>query len=141
MKNILVVIDMQNGFVRDIDSAMLDRVRHLTTSNIFDAVIATRFVNEPDSSFVNILGWDKMMSGDELKLIDGLVYNVIFEKCTYSCVTDNFVDVCCRLNDCEMPTRLFLCGVDTDSCVLATAIDLFDHGIRPMLLPLLCFIR
>jgi nicotinamidase-related amidase len=41
------------------------------------------------------------------------------------------------LHEREIDT-VVLCGVDTDACVMATALDAFDHGLRPLVLSDLC---
>ena len=35
-------------------------------------------------------------------------------------------------------TEVSLCGIDTDACVMATALDLFQNGIRPVVLAEAC---
>lgn len=50
MRNILIVVDMQEGFTCDEQTKQLkDCVVELLEKKIFDAVIATRFLNEKDS--------------------------------------------------------------------------------------------
>ena len=36
-------------------------------------------------------------------------------------------------------TEIHLCGFDTDACVYKTALDLIEHGIRPIVLKDFCF--
>ena len=45
----------------------------------------------------------------------------------------NFIQSLVALCD-GLPEEVTLVGVDTDACVLATAIDLFEIGIRPIIL-------
>ena len=52
MKNILLIVDMQEGFVscrqtKEVKKRIID----LLDRNIFDVVIATRFLNEKDSIY------------------------------------------------------------------------------------------
>lgn len=44
-----------------------------------------------------------------------------------------------ELNDCEEVNEVYICGLDTDACVLATAIGLFDNLIAPIVLEDYCF--
>ena len=36
-------------------------------------------------------------------------------------------------------SEIHLCGFDTDACVYKTALDLIEHGIRPIVLKDFCF--
>ena len=46
MKDILIVVDMQNGFNRYEQTHILaDKIIGLTNNNSFDYIIATRFLN------------------------------------------------------------------------------------------------
>ena len=35
-------------------------------------------------------------------------------------------------------TEIHICGIDTEGCVLKTAVDLFDAGVRPVVLVVAC---
>ncbi len=60
--------------------------------------------------------------------------DIIVSKCSYSCVKNtNFIQSLLSLCD-GLPEEVTLVGVDTDACVLTTAIDLFEMGIRPIIL-------
>lgn len=37
-----------------------------------------------------------------------------------------------------LPESLFICGIDTDCCVISTAVNLFEIGIRPIVLTQYC---
>lgn len=51
--------------------------------------------------------------------------NKIFNKKIYSAVNDEFKTYI-KENDIN---SIFLCGIDTDACVLKTAVDLFENNI------------
>jgi nicotinamidase-related amidase len=38
-------------------------------------------------------------------------------------------------------SEVFLCGIETDCCVLKTAVDLFEHHYRPVVLSSACASR
>ena len=63
MKNVLVVIDLQVGFVNDNTVKVANNIRDLLDSGKYYAVIATKFTNMPGSSFDSFLGWTGMMGG------------------------------------------------------------------------------
>ena len=59
---------------------------------------------------------------------------VVLDKQVYTCVTPAFLaDL--RDNGIE---EVAICGIDTDACVSACAVDLFENGIRPVLLSDAC---
>lgn len=57
MKNVLVVIDLQVGFIKDKTVKVANNVRDLLDSGEYSVVIATKFTNMPGSSFDSFLGW------------------------------------------------------------------------------------
>lgn len=91
-------------------------------NKVFDIVIATRFLNGDNSVFEQLLSWKRLKSDEERELIENI---------------KPYVELC-QLNDGRYPEELFLVGVDTDGCVLATAIDLFENNIRPIVLTDYC---
>lgn len=136
MKNVLVVIDLQVGFINDNTLKVANNIRDLLYIEKYDAVIATKFTNMPGSSFDSFLGWTGMMGEEEKALLPFVEEHadIIVSKCSYSCVKNtNFIQSLLSLCD-GLPEKVTLVGVDTDACVLATAIDLFELGIRPIIL-------
>ena len=52
MKNILVVIDVQNGFVTTPEKITIaNKIIELTQKHIFDRVVCVKFVNRDDGVF------------------------------------------------------------------------------------------
>lgn len=90
----------------------------------------------PGSSFDSFLGWTGMMEEEEKALLPFVEEHagIIVSKCSYSCVKNiNFIQSLVALCD-GFPDEVTLVGVDTDACVLATAIDLFEMGIKPIVI-------
>lgn len=136
MKNVLVVIDLQVGFINDKTIKVANNIRDLLDSGEYYAVIATKFTNMTGSSFDSFLGWTGMLGEEEKALLPFVeeYADIIVSKCSYSCVKNtNFIQSLLSLCD-GLPEEVTLVGVDTDACVLATAIDLFEMGIRPIIL-------
>lgn len=136
MKNVLVVIDLQVGFIKDNTIKVANNIRDLLDSEKYDAVIATKFTNMPGSSFNTFLGWRGMLEEEEKELLPFVeeYADIVISKCSYSCVKNtNFIQSLLSLCD-GLPEEVTLVGVDTDACVLATAIDLFEMGIRPIII-------
>lgn len=141
MKNILIVIDMQNGFARRENTEQLARsIAELIEHEIFDSVIATRFLNGNDSIYEKILGWNRLKTPEDQKLCSEIAPHVDFvaDKFIYNCVTPSFLQKINQLNGGSAPEKVYLVGADTDCCVLTIATALFERGIRPIVLTSYC---
>ncbi len=141
MKNILIIIDMQKGFTLSEQTMCLkEKIEKLMEREIFDIVIATRFLNEDNSIYERLFSWKRLKTKEEQELIQEVIQHVDYveDKYIYSCVNTNFIQKLCQLNGGIYPEQVFLAGVDTDCCVLATAIDLFENNVRPIVLTDYC---
>lgn len=141
MKNILLIVDLQKGFTLSEQTAFLkEKIEELLKSEIFDVVIATRFLNGDNSIFEQLLSWKRFKTEAERELVENIkpYVDYVEDKYIYSCVNTNFIQRLCQMNDGRYPEQIFLAGVDTDSCVMATAIDLFENNIRPIVLTDYC---
>ena len=137
MKNILIIVDMQEGFLRSSQTKPLKtRVVDLLETRIFDAVIATRFLNEKDSIYERLFDWKKLVQEDERRIPNDIMDHVdyVADKYIYNSVNDSFIQRLCQLNGGVYPEKVFIVGVDTDCFVLATATALYEHNIRPIVL-------
>lgn len=139
MKSILIVVDMQNGFNRyDHMKKLADSVIKITNSNIFDCIIATRFINYEGSQYTKFLNWHRLIDQKDIDLISDIKYDKVVDKNVYTCVTPEFINMLKDINDKELPTHVFVCGADTDCCVLKIATDLFEQSIMPIVLTDYC---
>ncbi|QLE48509.1 cysteine hydrolase [Nostoc sp. C057] len=128
----LFIIDIQNGFITPNTSHIPQRVKSLLEQNIFEHVIFTRFINTPNSPYIKYLNWHNLTSPFEQKIVNKIepFAQVVFDKTIYTaCNTEtlNFINK----NNIQ---KVFICGLDTDSCVLKTAIDFFENNINPYIL-------
>lgn len=72
-----------------------------------------------------------MMSPEDQNLVLPLMdKDMVFDKTSYSPLTDDFLDFLTK----ERFDAAYICGIETDSCVLATAFALFDMGIKPIII-------
>lgn len=141
MKNIVIVVDMQNGFSRYPQTQELSQnIAQLLDRKLFDVVIATRFLNDKASIYEKLFGWKKLESEEEQKIPDDILKNVdyVVEKYIYNCINANFIQRLCQLNDGTYPEKVFVIGADTDCCVLTIATALFENNIRPVVLTKYC---
>lgn len=108
MKNILLVIDIQNEFiVNEMTRKTLQNIEWLLQTDLFDTVIPTKTDH-------------------------------IVESRQYSSVNDTLIETLKNLNNGILPEYIFLAGVDTECSVLSSAIDFFKLGIRPIILSSYC---
>jgi len=93
----------------------------------FETVIATRFRNAPGSLFRTAIQWDRLAGPPETDLVDGLeaFADFVVDKTTYGAAAE--LDVLLRQRSV---LHVYLCGIDTDVCVLSNAAGLFDLGWR-----------
>ena len=137
MKNILIIVDMQNGFARYEQTIQLsERIKSFLKRELFDIVIATRFFNDDDSMYEKMLGWKRLKTEEEKKVPSGIAEYVDYyeDKYIYNCVNPNFIQRLCQLNDGKYPKKVFIIGADTDCCVMMIATALFEINIRPIVL-------
>ena len=137
MSTAIIIIDVQKGFINSHTRRIPVIAEHLLRHGQHDSRILTQFFNSPTSPFCRVLGWSGMSCEPDTQLCDGLgeLADKVFSKSSYSSLSgtallsylqDNFIK------------EVHLCGVDTDASVLATALALFDAGIRPVILADCC---
>jgi nicotinamidase-related amidase len=136
MEALLLIVDMQRGFVTPATRNALPPIRALARSWPLSApVVMSRFHNRPGSSFETLLHWYKLRDEPDTELVPDLdeVANregtLIVDKFGYTAFTDG-VRVVAAGNDI---TDVVVCGLDTDTCVLKTVVDVFEAGLRPWL--------
>jgi nicotinamidase-related amidase len=130
----LLIIDVQQGFINAATRHLPDRVAALQDE--YDRIFATQFVNPPGSPYRQLMGWERFAPGSaDLQLaFTPRDDATVIEKPVYTCVTPAFLDQLRR----ERIDELHLCGIATDNCVLKCAVDLFEAGLRPLVLADFC---
>jgi nicotinamidase-related amidase len=129
MKSALVVIDMQNGFLKPEMKSLPSRIAKNIEKSSYDFVTFTKFVNNTKTNFVQKLDWNKAFGSPETDIVPALQKyvkkNNVFEKDTYSAFKSKKFVTFLKKNKIQ---ELYLCGVELDGCVLATAFEAFDLG-------------
>ncbi|MBE8965067.1 cysteine hydrolase [Nostocales cyanobacterium LEGE 12452] len=138
MNEILLVVDMQNGFMSDKCRHIIPTIIKLIERFLADGKLVefTRFINTNHSNYVKLIHWSKLMQEPETSIIDELqpYINNIFDKPYYSAFTETFSSFI-FINKIS---KIYLCGIATDSCILKTAIDSFERGIEPVIIEDAC---
>jgi nicotinamidase-related amidase len=130
---VLAIIDVQRGFINEGTRHIPDIVERLQIP--FERICVSRFENAPGSPFRALMGLERFAAGSadcELAFVpraDAKTY----VKHGYSAVSDSLMDA-----GRQAGGAVHLCGIATDNCVLATALDLFTAGLRPVVIADAC---
>ena len=131
----LILVDVQAGFRTAETEHVIEKILDLTVSaqKAKLPIILTRFVNLPDSLFRKELNWkdcseDHPSSQLIEELTDASIRYPVVRKFGYS--SGGVLAAHCRARGIARP---LIVGIDTDSCVLACASELFDSGIAPVI--------
>ncbi len=130
----LLIVDVQVGFINDATRHILPKVEALQKQ--YRHVYATRFVNIEGSPYRKLLDWHRFgeRSADVALAFQPFDGVVIIDKNIYTCVNADFLEDLRGKGIDEVA----ICGIDTDACVSACAVDLFENGIKPVLLSDAC---
>ena len=140
-KPVLVVVDVQNGFIteysRPVVPVIADLVRRWQAAH--GDVVFTRYLNYSGSQFERLIGWSKMIDAPETDLVAELTPHAgsqtpVIDKYIYTLFTPEGT----QLVDERGWTDLYVCGIDTEICVLKTAVDAFEHDLTPWILKDAC---
>jgi nicotinamidase-related amidase len=132
--SVLVVIDMQNGFVRQpsqhVVPAVVDLVHRWQAAG--GATVFTRFINYPGSPYERLIGWSRVAEAPETDLVDDLqAYaaraTATVDKPGYTLFTDHGAQI---ITDGGWSDLVF-CGLTTESCVCKSAVDAFERDLTP----------
>jgi nicotinamidase-related amidase len=127
-KPALVVVDVQNGFVNDESRHVVPRIVELVRS--WPGPIAfSRFWNREGSSYERLIGWSKLQGPPETDLVDELqpYASTVIDKVGYSFFSTEGAALAAKQGWSEV----YFCGIDTDMCVLKSAVDAFELGLTP----------
>jgi len=127
---VLVVVDVQNGFITEDSAPVVPVIVELVRrwQGLGGEVVFTRYLNYAGSPYERLIGWTEMTHAPDTDLVPELASHVghspVVDKRIYSLFTPEGT----QLVDEHRWTDLYICGIDTDSCVLKTAVDAFERG-------------
>jgi nicotinamidase-related amidase len=134
----IVIVDVQRGFMNDFTHHIPERLTRLVERGQYDPLLFTRFVNVPESPYHRFLDWHEAVGPPETELVPEMVELAsrgrVFEKRGYTGLPDELGEYLRELAAEEVT----VVGIDTDMCVLKIAMDIFDLGIRPIVLTDCC---
>jgi nicotinamidase-related amidase len=128
---VLVVVDVQNGFVTEHSEHVVPVIEQLVREwlDCDRDVVFTRYLNYDDSPFEKIMGWSKLKQSPEIDIVDQLQdlsrkATAVVDKKIYTLFNDEGVE----LAEARLWTDMFVCGIDTEVCVVKTAVDAFERA-------------
>jgi nicotinamidase-related amidase len=132
---VLVVVDVQNGFVRAESAPVVPIIVNLVADwqAAGGDVVFTRYVNYPGSPFERLVRWSECMTSPQIDIVDELqpyveTATAVIDKRGYGL----FADAAGAALVAERGWRdIYVCGIATESCVLATALGAFELDLTP----------
>lgn len=128
---LLLLVDMQKGFMNEATQPVVPAVQRLV--KIWQErdwpIACSRFINLQGSNWERLRDWHELQGEPETSLIPELenVTRYVFKKSTYSAWSPEILSVA----EIHRAHDVVIAGVDTNECVLATALGVFDTGFTP----------
>jgi len=130
---------VQNYFVNELTKSILEKIAKHIDKTSYDFIVFTKFINKKGSNFFRLLNWKKMLSGNGTEIHNSLIKfsdkNNVFTKTSYSIFKARGLNEYLKKNKIS---SLYLCGIDTEGCVLASAFEGFDLGFDVKIIKELC---
>ena len=124
MKKLLLVIDFQEAFINHNTINAKNDIPKLVRSGKFNEILFTRFINSKENPVYKKLNWQGCMDEESRNIcMNTNDYNVV-DKDTYSAFSESIREY---IKDKKIE-EIYLCGIDVECCVLATALNLFENN-------------
>ncbi len=134
MKKLLIVIDVQNDFINNNTEFLIKKISDMIEDNIFDDTVFTRFINSYESVFFKKLKYKGCISDEGKKIALNTFDNIVIDKTGYTVL----VDECIKYINNNNIDEIYLCGIDTECCILKSALDMFEQGFNVFVLKDYC---
>lgn len=134
MNKLLLIIDLQKSFINYNTENIPKAIEELLNKNIFNYIIFTKYINDEDSIFYKKLDYKGCMSIKNRNIVIDTKNYKIIEKRGYTALNDELREYI-KDNNIE---EIYVCGLDTDACVLKTSIDLFENNYNVKVIKDLC---
>ena len=133
----LIVVDVQNGFVTEHSAHVVPVIAELVSrwQEAGRDTVFTRYINHENSIFERVMGWTKLQHPPATDIVAELRpfaenATAVLDKRIYTLFTDEGE----QLAKDRGWTDVYVCGIDTEVCVLKTAVDAFERDIVPWLI-------
>lgn len=129
---ILFIIDVQPVFLTKWYLKKLpSKIHSHLLKNQYDYVFSFGFINYANSPFERFWHWKKAQPNSiESKLYKNLIdqSNFVLWKSNFSCLNKELLTRLSEINFNKNNDQIFICGMDSDVCVLSTTMDLFINN-------------
>ena len=135
MGDLLLIIDMQEGFRYAESEFIVPNILKLIKA-FNGKIIFSKFIGSQNSLFKTQLNWTKFQNEEERKLFSELqAFGFLkFEHEGYTVLNSKLK---AYLKDNKI-TKIYLCGIYTDVCIIKTAMDLFDENFKTFVIKDAC---
>lgn len=137
MKKALIVIDVQKYFLSRKTHGIVQKIQEYLKKNFsqYELVYFTVFKNDPTAPLWQISEWMDCHLPPDTDICDEIKQftspkNLFYKNILSAAKVTEIIEGLRQNKISEAD----LCGFDTDCCVLATAYDLFDQGVKPVVL-------
>lgn len=134
----LFIVDVQNGFINQYTQDLPILISKFLSQVEFKTQFFIKFINEINSPFREWMSWDKMSSPSETdipSILRELEIPFLVKKSYSPFVNNNnLID---QLKDNGI-NEIYILGLETDVCILKTAVDAFELKFRPFVLAEFC---
>lgn len=135
-KKILMIIDPQQGFKNKDTQKALKKIDSIV--DYFDIALVSTFYNPEKSLHKELLHWNNFSKAKDEKYFKLAIKPnkkfKIFKTHTYGKIIGK-VKLYLKLRGVK---TVYICGLQTDVAVYKTALDLFDMGIKPVIISDAC---
>lgn len=137
-RSVLVVVDVQNGFIREASAPVVPVIADLVDrwQRAGEDTVFTRYLNYEGSPFERLIGWSELMTSPQTDIVEELQpyakkATAVIDKFGYGLFADK---AGAALVSEHGWTEIYVCGIATESCVLATALGAFEANLNPWLI-------
>lgn len=123
-RKVLIIIDVQNGFVNKATQYAVDNLGKLLEKEHFDVVVQSRWENYMGSQYEKRLDYQAVGNSYEAELVFPSYADHVITRTCYSCWGPKLEAILQPDDD------IYVVGLETDACVMGTLFSLWDHEYR-----------
>ncbi len=134
MNKLLLIIDMQKSFINENTEFLVDKIQNLIDEDKFNNIVFTRFINDKNNVCYRKLEYSGCIKEEEREISIETQKGKTIDKSTYTALNEELITYLYDNNIDE----IYLCGIDTECCVLKTALDMFEKNYNVYVLKGYC---
>lgn len=135
----LFVIDVQSYFINEHTKQIPLKIADFIDTHKFDWLAFFQYFNHPNSSFAKFHQWYKMYGSPETDLVPELQKYItpdnLYKKFSFTIFKAEGFEKQLKTHQIA---EMYLCGMDTDACVLTSEMEAFERGYDSKVIEDLC---